>query len=174
MNKKREQERKLRVEQGLCRACGNFPVVIGLLNCVWCHTKIASQQRRKHAINMESNRCVNCGKANDRKTRLCLSCTAVNLQSNRERRKRYKLFIIDYFGGKCKECGETDIRVLTIDHVNNDGNLDKRVNGKVKLSGSYLYIKLVNLIKQGKILKDFQLLCFNCHAKKDLAPWWLK
>lgn len=72
-----------------------------------------------------------------------------------------KLKVFTAYGNKCVNCSETDYDVLTIDHINNDGNLDRR--GKSRLSGDYTYRKLIKL---GFPKEDYQILCYNCNIKK--------
>ena len=58
--------------------------------------------------------------------------------------------------GKCKCCGEKDLIYLQIDHVNNDGHVDRN-------KGS----SNVTLRRYMQTPERFQLLCANCnHAKR--------
>lgn len=56
------------------------------------------------------------------------------------------------FGYKCFLCGFNDFRALQIDHINNDGFLERKINSTVRYK---------------KVLKDttgkYQLLCANCN-----------
>jgi hypothetical protein len=67
---------------------------------------------------------------------------------------------------KCKRCGEHDIDVLTLDHVNNDGAEHRR---EIKAS-----CKTRNNIFEWLFYKDFpdypplQVLCRNCNWKKHI------
>jgi hypothetical protein len=68
---------------------------------------------------------------------------------NREYDRGFKQRKIDSLGGRCVVCGITDIRMLTIDHVNGDGH-----RGVTKLA---------------EILANpdrFQVLCANHHMLK--------
>ena len=56
-------------------------------------------------------------------------------------------------GNKCKACGEDDPIYFQIDHINNDGYLEKRS------------IELRDYLKNPK---KFQLLCANCNQAKKL------
>ena len=40
-------------------------------------------------------------------------------------RIRAKMFAIDQLGGECVVCEETDLRLLTINHINGDGYVDR-------------------------------------------------
>jgi len=70
--------------------------------------------------------------------------------------QRRKLVIHKLLGGKCKKCGEKDPRVLQIDHVNSDGNIERRF-GETR---GQLYKKVVDNPKR------YQLLCANCNWRK--------
>ena len=80
---------------------------------------------------------------------------------NRARKKLRKEMIAEY-GGECVSCGISDIDVLDIDHINNDGSVDR----KKRLYGYNLYRKLK---KNNWPKSNFQLLCKNCNWKKHLA-----
>lgn len=60
------------------------------------------------------------------------------------------------YGGECGCCGEKIWQFLTIDHINNDGYIDKRDNG----------YNLKQLPKLGYPKDNYQLLCMNCNYSK--------
>jgi hypothetical protein len=63
------------------------------------------------------------------------------------------------YGGKCLNCGITDIDVLDIDHIKNNGSIHR----KTGFHGHRLY----QLLKKENYPKeDYQLLCRNCNWKK--------
>ncbi len=62
-------------------------------------------------------------------------------------------------GGKCFLCGNDDLRVLQIDHINGDGNKERR------FSRESMFRKIINMAPSEVKLK-YQLLCANCHAIK--------
>jgi hypothetical protein len=88
-----------------------------------------------------------------------------------DRKGRYqeaKRRLMDRYGGKCVACGVTELAVLTLDHVNNDGAEERR-NGT---RGFSWYGKL---LKEG-LRDDLQVLCANCQSRKrnyggDFACW---
>ncbi len=59
---------------------------------------------------------------------------------------------------KCVNCGDTNIKVLAIDHINNDGKLDRQRPNE-------LYRKALKI----KDKSQYQTLCYNCNWKKHLA-----
>lgn len=173
-NESRNQLRYNRISVGLCRDCGGKEPIKDKVVCLECFNK-----RKNISVNSVKNRiaagvCTGCGKANVRKGKHhCYDCSQASIERMRNKRKEIKLFIINYFGNKCKECGETDIRCLSLDHVNNDGHLDKKSEKGNRQVTPTWYAKLYKMINSNQQLpRELQLLCFNCHAKKDLKPWW--
>lgn len=83
--------------------------------------------------------------------------------------KQYRLEIRDevysHYGNKCACCGESQVMFLTIDHVNNDGNVhrSKVFGGSNKAGGGH---KMNCWIKKNNYPKGIQLLCYNCNNGK--------
>lgn len=65
--------------------------------------------------------------------------------------------VIKFFGGKCVACGNNDIRVLQIDHINGGGVKERKEQTKL----GYSYKKRFDLNKENK--DQYQLLCANCN-----------
>lgn len=81
---------------------------------------------------------------------------------SKEYNQKYKKIVFDYYGWRCKCCGETTPQFLTIDHTNNDGNLDRKLLG-YRLTGWNFYAKI---IREG-FPDRYQILCMNCnHGKR--------
>lgn len=73
---------------------------------------------------------------------------------------RFKRIVYDYYGWYCKCCGESEPQFLSVDHINNDGFLDRRA----KLSGASFYKKI---IAEG-MPSYYQILCMNCNFGKKV------
>jgi hypothetical protein len=76
--------------------------------------------------------------------------------------------VIEAYGGPvCSCCGETDARVLAIDHVNGDGAEHRRAIGR---SSSNLW----RWLRNNGFPDGFRVLCFNCnsgrHANGGTCP----
>lgn len=133
------------------------------------------QRRKKYTAHVRARyvregRC-KCGRAVTGGKRNCSFCNARSVQRNREERKKARQHVINFYGGHCAECRESDIRVLTLDHVNGDGH----VHRKILKDRRSMYVSLYRQMRRGSPIKWLlQILCFNCHARKDLTPWWLK
>ncbi len=164
--------RARRIAASLCRDCGGWPLAPAKVICVSCSDKRSARQAARAEKLKEIGICLQCkGKAEPSKT-LCKQCSEIAIDDARHRRKRNKLVVIQYFGGKC-ECGESHVACLSVDHINNNGNIDCAGPNK-RISSPQWYARLYKQINEGIELTGLQLLCFNCHAKKDLAPWWIK
>ncbi|MGL6008047.1 MAG: hypothetical protein ACRC1D_01175 [Culicoidibacterales bacterium] len=165
--------RQERVRSGICRDCGKVPPIESKVICKSCSKKrndFSREHKQKRKVN---GLCTRCGKLHNRNKMLCENCNEKQIEDYRQRRKINKIKVVEYFGGKCCECGESDIRTLSVDHTENNGNVDcLGKNGKRIISPTW-YARLVKMIDDKTISSQkLQLLCFNCHAKKDLSPWW--
>jgi hypothetical protein len=74
----------------------------------------------------------------------------------RERLQRVRYEVIAAYGGFCACCGETEIRFLQMDHINNDGAAHRK---EIK-------IQLSTWLKQQGYPEGFQVLCANCNFAK--------
>ena len=92
-----------------------------------------------------------------------------NLESKRKYNPQYQKdyaikqrnAAIEALGGKCVKCEFSDRRALQIDHINNDGHIERK-NGKF---GSRFNKHVLEsfLKKENK----YQLLCANCNWIKE-------
>ena len=64
---------------------------------------------------------------------------------------------LEKLGGKCTQCGFTDLRALQIDHIDGSGGIRRKTVGCKKL---YKYIKVtpIEVLRQ-----QLQVLCANCN-----------
>lgn len=68
--------------------------------------------------------------------------------------------IFEAYGCKCACCGECEEKFLAIDHVNNDGAIERKQYG----AGVGLLRKII----REKYPDSYQLLCHNCNVGKHL------
>jgi hypothetical protein len=127
-----------------------------------------------HPINIEMTNCLNCGmelisRKNWRKStlKLCPNCKKdyklLKFKLYQERmldEKREEIFLI--LGNKCKECGISDKRVLQIDHINDDGSIDREMYKGLK---KYNYILS---LPEEEIKSKYQTYCANCNIVKQI------
>lgn len=75
-------------------------------------------------------------------------------------KSKYKQIVYEHYGWKCNCCSETLDTMLTVDHVNNDGYLDRKLN----ISGGRFYKKIVD----ENLPNTYQILCMNCNWSKRI------
>lgn len=80
-----------------------------------------------------------------------------DLENTKQRRRDVRAQAISRYGGKCACCGEQGYGFLTIDHVNNDGNIHRK-----SVTNAYLPWWL----KKNNYPAGFQVLCYNCNCSK--------
>lgn len=97
----------------------------------------------------ERSQCWDCTKERNRKTQ----------KARHEQRRRNA---IDTYGGQCACCGESDIRFLAIDHVNEDGSNHRK---EIKASGSTTTYRW---LESNNYPAGFQVLCHNCNYAKHV------
>lgn len=97
---------------------------------------------------------------------LCFNC---NLRIHRMNSKdttasrcnlRTKIKLLSLYGDHCNYCGEKDPLVLCVDHINNNGKLDRMQFG----TSTAFYRHLLKI----KPRKDIQILCLNCNESKRI------
>ena len=97
---------------------------------------------------------------------MCLSCRLRVRQSARERNRQLREHLLRRYGNACRCCGIRQFEFLTLDHVYNDGHIER----KMIPSPLTLYRKILE--RRGKD-RRYQLLCWNCNlakAKYGLCP----
>lgn len=98
--------------------------------------------------------CVSCGVPGKERTNglLCSGCA----KTENQRTVRTKWDAMQKYGGKCYCCGETRIAFLTIDHINNDGHVRKKVEG----AGGQFYRRLL----KAPVDPTLRASCYNCNC----------
>jgi len=76
----------------------------------------------------------------------------------RKRHEEVRNKVFTLYGTKCSICNYDEIRGLELDHLNDDGAIERR-----KYQQKSLYVKI---LKNEVDLNRYQLLCINCHANK--------
>ena len=67
-----------------------------------------------------------------------------------------------YGGAYCNCCGETNLKFLTLDHINNDGATHRKI---MKCIGG---ISVYRWAKRNNYPDVFQVLCMNCNFGKSI------
>jgi tRNA(Ile2) C34 agmatinyltransferase TiaS len=84
--------------------------------------------------------------------------------NNRVRAWKRKVDILTHYSNgtpKCNCCGETEIKFLSLDHINGLSPEEKK-KGRIRSAGHTFYSKL----KLKGYPKGFQVLCYNCNCAK--------
>lgn len=99
----------------------------------------------------------------------CRYCAAKRMQEQRKkpnskhlenhRRTNLRKRVLAYYGNKCSYCSEWRYEFLAIDHINDDGYLDRK-----KMDNDSLISKIV---KENFPKDRYQILCHNCNSAKS-------
>lgn len=138
--------------------------------CTRCNSEKSVDNFDKHESTKDKlqNWCRDCKNARRRELRkLKVGCYANEYQNNREshlatckrRNMRHREMVISHYSPKkcCTSCGFSDMRALSIDHINGDG-----ANHRRELKGKSFYKWLID----NKYPRGFQVLCMNCQFIK--------
>jgi len=95
-------------------------------------------------------------------------------ENKKRRRRNYlrqaektKYEVLSYYSSgtpKCARCGEADLIVLCIDHINADGAKQRKQN---RATGIHLYYRL----RRDGYPEGYQVLCANCNIRKQFAEY---
>lgn len=92
-----------------------------------------------------------------RKTEQMRKYRKANPEKSREVWRRYKhkrrTRMFDLYGHECSICGFTDKRALTLDHINNNGNEERRTIGESRIMTKAIATHLPG---------EYRILCMNC------------
>ncbi len=155
-NKKYVEFKKL----GLCVRCGKKPL-IGKTRCETCHAKHLEYQKTAKQKALDAGLCRTCLiNILDNNSQQCLKCKSKNNKRGKENYQKVKSECIQSYGEKCVCCGETNIKYLQLDHINNDGGKHRNEIG----AG----INVLKWAKKNSFPKSLQLLCANCHQAKTI------
>jgi len=74
-------------------------------------------------------------------------------QYSRERKRREREALFEMYGDQCALCGFSDKRALTLDHINGDGNKERRKYGERKI---------YRIALERYQPEKYRTLCMNC------------
>lgn len=157
---------------GLCIDCGEIQAYAGSVRCLECREDLRARVQRRRFERVHAGRCTECNQQNDRSAQRCSRCLAKSRSMHRRVRGADRGFVLAALGGRCaclrpdcfhgeEPCPVADDRVLTVDHVDNDGAKHKRM----VLQTRDAWTRYARAIRA----KTFrlQLLCPTCHHLKD-------
>lgn len=85
----------------------------------------------------------------------------------REYRRKVKAEVFAYYSNgipECKLCGLKDMRVLCLDHINNNGREHRR---QISPKGHCGSMAVYSWLRKRNYPEGFQVLCHNCNAIKE-------
>jgi hypothetical protein len=157
--RKQDTRRKQRRLKGVCEICQS-PTNTESYQCETCRQNRLKKQKELIDRRKINNECIACKKKKSAEE-IYQKCDDCRLEDKIERQKiRQKIY--DHYGQKCNcscGCNVTNIRHLTLDHVNNNG-ADHR-----KEVGTSLYF--YRWVIKNNFPEDIQALCFNCNCAKS-------
>ena len=154
------ERRKLRYKNtGKCPNCSQAATT--RTYCESCKAKFRMRYKQRKADNL----CVRCGKAEIFKARHCTTCYPYDLEKCRKKQKKVRQQVLEAYGRKCACCKIDKDYFLQVDHINNDGNVERRANKGGKNSGGSHKFYL-RLCREGFPKDRYQLLCANCNRAK--------
>jgi hypothetical protein len=154
-------QRAKRAKHHRCTRCGKRPRPSSVY-CRACADYCGKRGHMRYRRAARYRRCVICGirKAAANRCRCTTCATKYNARQRRNYAQLWRQVLAGY-GSKCAcvGCSEMNPKFLTIDHVANDGAIDRQKNG-----GS-MWALLRRVIKQ-HFPARYQLLCYNCNLGK--------
>lgn len=149
-----------RKEKGLCVACGKAPPCEGLSRCQPCR-EIRNAISKRQKDNRPTGVCRSCLVRNvgeGKKT--CLKCSESGKAKSKLQAQVIRLRVLALYGGKCVCCSDTRSKYLQLDHLHNDGHVERKKDPGTR--GARFYKKLSKM----PVREDLQILCANCHNAK--------
>lgn len=149
-------------EAGVCRFCGADSG--GESRCEDCKAAFGDYVKGWYESRKSIGMCVNCTNPAAGDTVLCETCREKKNQIAKERWSRLKSEALAAYGGPvCVGCGEDEVEVLEIDHIDGGGNKHRKSIGQ---GNTYLWLK-----QQG-YPAGYRVLCPTCNKKahRGLLP----
>jgi hypothetical protein len=96
--------------------------------------------------------------------------TAHGSEAEKKKQKRtienLREAVFSHYGRKCVCCGESNPKLLSLDHIDNDGHKDRRkLWGKNRIGGWVFYRWVV----RWGFPKNIQTLCLGCNSGKSIG-----
>lgn len=165
----------------LCPQCGRNQS-IGGKRCNECSEKVKLDNKTRYDNRIKNGLCTQCGDKAEENKRRCIECRNKNnnwyKNSNykkrqrlldKQKRKERKKKVIEYYGGKCTCCGESELIFLCLDHINGGGNEHRRkINRQNNRCGSSS-TQFYKWVEKNNYPPILQVLCYNCNAAKEIS-----
>lgn len=140
----------------LCSKCDNPNDRPAKSRCQACADLGTEFSRARRQRLQQAGLCIDCKKPAAHGRLRCQLCLDSLNEKQKVFQRRAKVAVLEAYGGAfCACCGEAEILMLTLDHVNQNGSVTRLEEG----SGSRIYH---HLKKQG-FPPGFRVLCRNCN-----------
>jgi len=153
--KKKCDEYHQRLKDGLCNNCLKVREREDLSICNACR----EEYKTSREYFKQNNICVYCRREPLATKTRCQKCREKHYKQGAIKRKEIKTLVFNHYGNKCNCCGESNLGFLQVDHINNDGYLERQ-DPKIK---SNFYESIV----KRNFPDHYQLLCANCNYGKS-------
>lgn len=152
--------RDARVAAGLCAYCDK-PRWNGTTRCEACNQNLRDSVARLCERRIAAGKCSRCG---DHVLvpgyRQCQPC----IDQGRKLHAARKLEVLDAYGGPvCGGCGETEVAVLQMDHINGGGHAHAVELGKGNVARGRG--KMYKWLRDNNFPPGFRVLCSNCNIR---------
>lgn len=126
--------------------------------CGWCGNLEEHGKNKRHKDGL-ANGCKKCRSAAQTK----YWKEGKGSEIGKKRRDAAKIASFEAYGGcKCIGCGETDLAVLSIDHINGGGG-----KHRAEMKGKYTNINF--WLKANNYPDGFRVLCMNCQFRAKVG-----
>lgn len=155
--------RESRLANGIC-SCGGT-VVEGKRSCQQCLNKNAERARNRRQARRDNSKCRDCGSISHEP--LCRKCLNKKNQQNIDYRNTLKHEVLLYYSignvPQCQCCRETNLMMLTIDHIEGKGNKHRQqvTNGRAAET-------FYRWLKKSGFPDGYRTYCFNCNVAAHL------
>lgn len=117
-------------------------------------------QARLRLFRVSRGLCVTCQSPSA--SHRCCACKARATHQRRIQNREAFGVLRAQFGPDCVCCGESDPAFLTLDHINDDGNMQRRAN-----SVNFDYASTLSRFRRNGWPDDLQVMCMNCNLGKE-------
>lgn len=146
-------------QQGLCQSCGATPKE-GRTLCQSCIDERSQTSSRHYRERKAAGTCCFCHRKPVEGQVVC----AYHLQQKADYRSQIKLAAFDAYGGPvCSECGEDDVSILEIDHINGGGTRHRKELGMTGGYQFYLWLRNENYPD------GYRVLCPTCNKRAHVG-----
>jgi hypothetical protein len=162
---------------GICVLCYKNPAIPDRVKCQECtnakseylsqHIPEHSEASRKHREKLyAAGICSRCkGPIGDSPTKCCNECRIKNNEEMRVSLQELRLNTMNIYGGcKCALCSETELVVLSIDHIEGGGVKHRKEigNGDANIGASKFY----RWLRDNNYPPGYRVLCMNCQFRE--------